>query len=198
MAQNEVVLDGELSLNIPLDGEANINLQMDGESGAVIKIDRPIEPLVATENGEYNAGDGGYNPVIVQVPPWSDELYPVGTDIVSMYLGRNLSNGDGFFVHGTINYTTGEFTQTDVETDSGICLTYIPINPSYTYYKTSSGRFYRPCYYDENYEYIGRGTEHNNLSFQQIMDEMPENTKYMRFCTHPNTNNWDIAIYRMA
>ena len=126
------------------------------------------------------------------------ELYPVATDIVTKYLSRNLSTGYGLFVHGTINYTTGEFTQTDVETDSGICLTYIPINPSYTYYKSSGGRFYKPCYYDENYEYIGRGTEHNNLSFQQVMDEMPENARYMRFGTHPNTNNWIIQIYRMG
>ena len=126
------------------------------------------------------------------------ELYPVATDIVTKYLGRNLSTGNGLFVHGKVDYTTGEFTQTDGERDYGICLTYIPVNPSYTYYKTSNGRFYKPCYYDENYVYIGRGTEHSNLSFQQIMDEMPENTKYVRFNTHYNTNNWGIAIYRMA
>ena len=63
------------------------------------------------------------------------ELYSVGTDLVTMFLGRNMANGLGYYKYGTFNRTTGVFTQTDVDTDNGICLTYIPINPDYKYYK---------------------------------------------------------------
>ena len=123
------------------------------------------------------------------------ELYPVGTDIVSTYLGRNISNGNGLFKYGTSSKTTGIFTQTDINTDNGICLTYIPINPNYTYYKTEEGRIYNLCYYDENYDFIS-GVDYNNLSWTQIVN-IPINARYIRFATHNSTNNWDIKIMRM-
>lgn len=36
--QQEVVLDGELSLNLNIDGEMSLDLHMDGEAGTVIKV----------------------------------------------------------------------------------------------------------------------------------------------------------------
>ena len=36
--QQEVVLDGELSLNLNIDGELSLDLHMDGEAGKVIKV----------------------------------------------------------------------------------------------------------------------------------------------------------------
>lgn len=38
MAQDVVVLDGDLSINIPLDGDAQLDLQVDGTPDKVIKI----------------------------------------------------------------------------------------------------------------------------------------------------------------
>ena len=128
----------------------------------------------------------------------SSELYPVSTDIVSMYLGRNWANGNGNFVRGTVNTKTGEFTQTDVSTDNGLCMVYIPIDPSYTYVKNDAGRIYAPCVYDENYNFIKQLTQNlNNLSWS-IFQQFPENARYFRFATHANTNNWDICIFRIA
>lgn len=36
--QQEVVLDGELSLNLNIDGDLSLDLHMDGEAGTVIKV----------------------------------------------------------------------------------------------------------------------------------------------------------------
>ena len=36
--QQEVVLDGELSLNLHIDGDLSLDLHMDGEAGTVIKV----------------------------------------------------------------------------------------------------------------------------------------------------------------
>lgn len=121
------------------------------------------------------------------------ELYPVGTDLVSKYLGRNWSNGTGLFVHGTTKSSTGVMTQTDNESDVGLCMVYIPIDPSYTYVKSDQGGIYEGFYYDENKNFISRFA-YNSLSW--ITLNPPQNAKYLRFATHYLTNNWDIAIYR--
>lgn len=121
------------------------------------------------------------------------ELYPVGTDLVTKYIGRDLSNGNGLFILGDFD-TTGEIIEDS--TAYGISPVFIPINPNYTYYKTG-GRFYRSCLYDADYNYIGRTIEQNNLNFREI-SPFPSNARYMRIITLSNTNNWVIAIYRIA
>lgn len=129
------------------------------------------------------------------VDGYSNELYPVYTDIVAKYLGRNWSNGNGLFVHGTVT-STGEMTQTDNEEHSGLCMVYIPIDPSYTYVKSDQGRINPGFYYDENKNFISK-IVYNNLNWVTFTN-IPANAKYFRFATHQLTNNWDIAIYRIA
>lgn len=124
-----------------------------------------------------------------------DELYPVGTDLVTAYVGRNLSNGQGLFVLGDFSETTGEIIEGSKE--RGISPVYIPINPDYTYYKNGAGRFYRACLYDADYNFIGLSREQNNLNFREI-SPFKSNARYMRIRTHPVDNNWGIAIYRIA
>lgn len=124
------------------------------------------------------------------------ELYPVGTDLVSKFLGRNWSNGDGLFVHGTSVPETGEMTQTDNTEDAGLCMVYIPIDSSYTYVKSAAGRITAGYYYDENKNFISR-FNYDNLNWVTFTN-IPSNAKYMRFSTHPLTDNWDIAIYRIS
>ena len=124
-----------------------------------------------------------------------NELYPVGTDLVTKYIGRNLSSGFGLFVPGNFNTKTGEIIEGS--TEWGISPVYIPINPDYTYYKTSAGRFYRACLYDADYNFIGLSREQNNLNFKEI-SPFPSNARYMRIRTLNNNSNWDIAIYRIA
>ena len=123
------------------------------------------------------------------------ELYPVGTDLVTKYIGRNLSNGYGLFVLGNFSETTGEIIEGSEA--YGISTVYIPINPDYTYYKTRTGRFYKACLYDADYNFIGMSREQNNLSFKEI-SPFPSNARYMRIRTHSLNNNWDIAILRTA
>jgi hypothetical protein len=43
--QQEVVLDGELSLNLNIDGDLSLDLHMDGEAGTVIKVSDYAYPL---------------------------------------------------------------------------------------------------------------------------------------------------------
>lgn len=43
--QQEVVLDGELSLNLNIDGEMSLDLHMDGEAGTVIKVSDYAYPI---------------------------------------------------------------------------------------------------------------------------------------------------------
>lgn len=45
MAQEHVVIDGDLSLLIQLDGNLNINLNMDGEPSNVVKISDYAYPV---------------------------------------------------------------------------------------------------------------------------------------------------------
>ena len=125
----------------------------------------------------------------------SSDLYPIGTDLVGAYLGRNWTNGQGFFVHGTFT-STGEMTQTDVDADFGLCMVYLPIDPSYTYVKSDGGRINGGFYYDENYNFI-KSFQSNNLAWTTL-DPAPQNAKYLRFATLYLTNNWDVAIYRSA
>ena len=123
------------------------------------------------------------------------ELYPVGTDLVTKYIGRNLSNGQGLFVLGNFSDTTGEIIEGSEA--YGISTVYIPINPDYTYYKTGIGRFYKACLYDADYNFIGMSKEQNNLKFSEI-SPFPSNARYMRIKTNALNNNWEIAIYRIA
>ena len=124
-----------------------------------------------------------------------NELYPVGTDLVTKYIGRNLSGGNGLFVLGNYDWSTGEIIEDSEE--FGISPVYIPIDPNYTYYKTGGGRFYRASLYDADYNYIGLSREQNNLSFKEI-SPFPSNARYMRIRTLNNNNNWGISIYRIA
>ena len=125
-----------------------------------------------------------------------DELYPVGTDLVTAYLGRN-TDGMGKFTLGTLNTSTGEMTPNDDNPSNGLCMAYLPIDPSYSYAKYS-GRVYHTFFYDENKSYIsGSDFIANNLNWQTIKP-IPQNAKYMRFATHAANSNWWICIIRAA
>ena len=124
------------------------------------------------------------------------ELYPVGTDLVTAYVGRNLSDGQGLFIPGSYSTKTGE----PEEGDFGISLEYIPVDPNYEYYKTDQGRLYILLFYDENKNYIS-GISYPSPAMSLVWAKLPSfpiNTRYIRIATHVLVNNWDIAIYRTA
>ena len=124
------------------------------------------------------------------------ELYPVGTDLITAYLGRN-ANGSGNYTLGTLNTSTGEMSPNADNPSHGLCMTYLPIDPSYSYAKYS-GRVYHTFFYDENKSYIsGSDFIANNLSWSTI-NPIPQNAKYMRFATHTADSNWWMTIIRTA
>lgn len=50
MAQDEVILDGDLSLDIPLDGDAQLDLQLDGAVGRLTLIEAGIAQIIFNDN----------------------------------------------------------------------------------------------------------------------------------------------------
>lgn len=123
-----------------------------------------------------------------------DELYGVWTDIVGRYLGRNMSNGNGLFTpDSTISSTTGEV----VAGANAVCEAYLPVDESYTYIK-SGYRIYGVWCYDENKNYLGNAGVLNNLTYGLRLPKFIPGTKYIRVATHNVTNNWLLAIIRIA
>ena len=124
------------------------------------------------------------------------ELHPVGTDLVTAYLGRT-RDGLGNFVLGTCDAKTGEMTADVDNPEYGLCMTFLPIDPNYTYAKNNTGRLYHTFFYDKNKSYItGSDFVYNYLSWMTI--PIPQNAKYMRFATHYANSNWFMAIIRTA
>lgn len=123
-----------------------------------------------------------------------DELYGVWTDIISRYLGRNMSNGYGLFTpDSTISNTTGEV----IAGGNAVCEAYLPVDESYTYIK-SGQRIYGIWCYDENKNYLGNAGALNNLTYGRPLPNFIPGTKYIRVATHNATNNWVLQIYRVA
>lgn len=124
----------------------------------------------------------------------SDELYPIGCDIIAKYYGRK-ANGQ-FIGETNVNINSkGEF----VSGNSYGNPTYLPINPDYRY-KKSAQRMYNLTYYDENYAFIKQesGIAYNNLREMEITN-VPVNASYIRFVSHGTAyNNWLITITRIA
>lgn len=50
MAQDEVILDGDLSLDIPLDGDAQLDLQLDGAVGLLTLIEAGIAQIISNDD----------------------------------------------------------------------------------------------------------------------------------------------------
>lgn len=122
------------------------------------------------------------------------ELYGVWTDIIGRYLGRNMKNGLGLFTpDSTISNTTGEV----IAGGNAVCEAYLPVDESYTYIK-SGYRIYGIWCYDENKNYLGNAGQMNNLTYGQILPKFIPGTKYIRTATHSVTNNWPLAIIRIA
>lgn len=131
----------------------------------------------------------------------SGELYPIGTDLVSLYIGRG-SNGLGYFNSGyTIQAGTGDYVAT--AGNNAASPIYLPIEPAYRYQKnraisalSNGGRMYNFTWYDADFNFISQITE-NNFNIVDL-PAPPSNARYARFATHRLENNWAIAIVRIA
>lgn len=124
----------------------------------------------------------------------SNELYPVGTDIVTKYIGRNAY---GSFVgeHDVTINAQGEFVS---GTQYGSPV-YLPISPSYRFEKNGY-RMYNLTFYDKDFVFISQNNsnKYNNLTTNEITD-IPSNAAYIRFMTHGTAvPNRRITITRIA
>lgn len=55
--RQEVVLDGELSLNLNIDGDMSISIPVDGETGTVIKVTEHDLPVYSGQTEITPSGD---------------------------------------------------------------------------------------------------------------------------------------------
>ena len=122
----------------------------------------------------------------------SAELYPVGTDIIGNYIGRD-KTGKALFNQGYgIDTVTGEYKEANYSSST----VFMRIDPKYQYQKNIEGRIYVLAYYDAGYNYLGYIVS-NNLR-AEILPAPPANAVYARVATHYAQSNWKLAITRIA
>lgn len=127
----------------------------------------------------------------------SNELYPVGTDIITKYIGRN-DNGSFIGEKNVDINSQGEFVRVVSVSCYGSPV-YLPISPNYRYEKNGY-RMYNLTFYDKDYGFISQNNsnQYNNTTQMEITN-IPSNAAYIRFVTHGTaSNNWRIAITRIA
>ena len=118
------------------------------------------------------------------------ELYPIGTDILTKYIGRDskglllLDNKTSFDNNGNI-----------IAGNNATSSVYIPVNLSYKY--TKGARRISLHYYDKNYNYLGN---YSNTwePMVQTLPTFPQDTVFIRcaFLIGPNAN-WNVDITRI-
>lgn len=127
----------------------------------------------------------------------SGELYPVGTDVVSEYIGRDWSNGSVPMVRGNVDHETGEYEENESGSFS-ISLNYIPVSPGYQFAKSGSAGFlYRVLFYDGDKNFLSgmRFTPNWNIWFTFTI---PAEARYMRIATHSADSYKNVYLFRKA
>lgn len=119
------------------------------------------------------------------------ELYPVGTDVVGLYYGRDET---GYFIgeyYVTIN-EQGEFISGTYYGNSA----FIEIEPSYRFVK-SGYYMYRITFYDSDHRFIKQVPFYD--SQEQEITDIPQGARYMRFVANGSRpSNWKITVTRIA
>ena len=217
---DRVVIDGDMSLTSTIDGEGGAVIRL-GQNPVI----EPLN-VTENGTHSVSDGVDGFNPVTVALPvyegayevePSTEEqtlatagkvmaqdvtiaptgLYPLWTDIVGLYAGRNATTGLAPYV---TNHTISSITGEVIESDGNSALyEYLRVSDNYTYCK-SAQRLYGIWCYDADKNYIGRAQGdggYNNTSWR-ILPQLPQGTHYIRIVTHQLSNNYGLAIYRTA
>lgn len=122
------------------------------------------------------------------------ELYSIGTDIITRYIGRNLTTGRPNWTVGVSNATTGEYKQDSAAADPyGISMNYIPVKPEYTFLKTGNGFIYHVHCYDKNLQWIACTGPNAQWNIWKEMG-LPQGTQYIRLATH-TSNDYNQASF---
>lgn len=143
--------------------------------------------LISTLDGEFE--------LTVQVgkeePP---DLYNIWTDVVGLYLGRDMQTGYGLFTSDRNIDVNGEV----VAGRRAVCEAYIPISSHYEYFK-SNHRIISIAYYNEDKQLISKDDsgryENSTYGIRLII---PYKAKYMRLVTNQVIANWALQIIRIA
>ena len=216
---DRVVIDGDMTLTSTIDGEGGAFIRL-GQNPVIEALN-----VTENGTYEVPEGVNGYSPVTVALPEYEGtytvepsteeqtlatagkvmtedvvvhptELYPLWTDIVGLYAGRDTTNGDAPYV---TNHTISNITGEVIESDANSALyEYLQVSDSYTYCKNKF-RLYGIWCYDADKNYIGRaqGDGGYNNSLWKILPQLPQGTHYIRIVTHQLSNNYGLAIYRI-
>ncbi len=121
------------------------------------------------------------------------ELYPVGTHILSTYIGDKESGQRRAFVSGYgIDKNTGEYIELSGGYASDV---FVPVSPKYTYQK-SGNRLNTWAFYDKDKNFIQAGPQYNNLN-TQTLNPFPAGVCFVRIQAY-NFANQAIEIIRTA
>ena len=157
-----------------------------------------IEALTSQANAVTGASDTTLTDAVGRlISGYSADLYPVGTDIITRYIGRN-GEAHPLWQYGKYNRTTGEIVL-DEEPEGGnwsTSLTYIPINPTYTYLKGVSYLGFL-LFYDADYHYITYEVKYSNRNWQ-VIENIPDNARYIRVGSHSSSFYDQLEIIRIA
>lgn len=155
-----------------------------------------INALTAYANEVTGAEDTTLSDAVgTLISGYASDIYPIGEDVVSKYIGRDWSNGQVPMVRGNANHETGEYE----ENESGsfnISLNYIPVFPGYQFAKSGSAGFlYRVLFYDEDKNFLSgmRFTPNWNIWFTFTI---PDEVYYMRIATHSADSYKSVYILR--
>lgn len=161
-----------------------------------------ITALTAQANATTGASDTTLTDAVERlIAGYNDELYSVGTEIISRYIGRT-EDGDGIVYVGRIDQTTGQIWLEDdpdypaTGEKYGVSLTYIPVDESYTYTKWMAYLYFVFCY-DENFNYLGFVRTPTDRK-EAVVPTFPTGTKYVRLAIHSSTAYRRTIIVRTA
>lgn len=121
-----------------------------------------------------------------------EELYPVGTEILSTYLGTRSDGKIAMTNQHRINKDTGEYEAYTYQSARDV---YIPIKSSYTYRKGSRGIPW-VSFYDNSKKYLSYTTATAESGAMNI--PIPRSAKFMRITGTTNSNLWNYSITRTA
>lgn len=158
-----------------------------------------IEALTAQANAVTGASDTTLTDAVgTLISGYSADLYPIGTDIITKYIGRDGDGHPPWGKWGTPDYNTGEINIAESAASSNFSLSedYLPIDPAYTYLKGVSYLGFI-LYYDEHKSYLSYSRAYSNRNWQTITD-IPQAARYVRVGTHSSATYDQLAIIRIA
>lgn len=151
---------------VVIDGEMSLTTQIDGEVG------------IFTRTSE-------------ETPP---DPYGLWTDIVGLYLGRDLTTGAGNFATDEILDSSGNV----IRGNRAVCEVYIPINHHYTYIK-SDHRISLMTFYDKDKRFLSQDTtDRYDTHTYGVTLNIPSEAKYIRFCVRNIGDEMRVRIIRIS